>query len=68
MPMFVSAGSISRHATSSYSSTRSSESTSLNSATLVVSVGSSAGPTSPARARERPCSSRTTNDSSTEPW
>ena len=67
MPMFVSAGSASTQAISPPASAASSAGRSLNSTTAVVSVGSTAAPTRPGRARGRP-SSRITNVSSTEPW
>ncbi len=67
MPMLVSAGSARTQAISCPSSAASSAGRSLNSTTAVVSVGSTAAPTSPSRARGRPSSS-TTNVSSTEPW
>ena len=66
--MFVSAGSIRRQATSPCSSTDSTEPRSLNSATRVVSVGSTGGPTSPSRARASALLVERTNASSTEPW
>ena len=68
MPMFVSAGSISTQATSPCESASSTEPRSLNSATRVVSAGSTIGPTLPSRARSRPPASSVTKASSTLPW
>ncbi len=62
MPMFVSAGSISRQATSPCASAASTDPISLNSATRVVWAGSTIGPTLPSREP-----SSVTNASSTEP-
>ena len=66
--MFVIAGSASTHATSPGASARSSAATSLNSTAFVVSDGSTAGPTLPARLRVEPSGAATANASSTEPW
>jgi hypothetical protein len=67
MPMLVSAGSIRTAATSPCDSSLSSAAASLNSTTLVVSRGSTGGPTLPARGRG-PSGVATMNDSSTLPW
>ncbi len=64
--MLVSAGSISTAATSPWASSRSSAPASLNSATRLVSRGSTGGPTLSARACG-PSGPTTMNDSSTLP-
>jgi hypothetical protein len=66
--MLVSAGSISRQATSPWANASSTEPISLNSATRVVVAGSTAGPTLPSRERTTPSSPSVTNVSSTDPW
>jgi hypothetical protein len=68
MPMFVKAGSASTQATSSFASSRSSASTSLNSTTRVVADGCTGGPTLPGLGTTAPPSSRVAIVSSTEPW
>ena len=66
--MFVKAGSASTHATSSGARASANASTSLNSTTLVVSVGSTAAPIEPGRATTEPSSLNTAKVSSTVPW
>jgi hypothetical protein len=67
IPMLVSAGSIRRQATSPSANAASTDGRSLNSATLVVRVGSTIGPTFPSRECGTPASS-VTKLSSTVPW
>ena len=68
MPMFVIHGSISTAATSRGASAARSASTSLNSTTLVVCVGSTCGPTLPGFDAGLPSAPTTTMVSSTVPW
>ena len=65
--MFVMAGSASTQATDRSASAAASPGTSLNSATTVVSAGSTGGPTLPARATVPPSGPRTAKASSTDP-
>ena len=66
--MFVSAGSMTRTATSPCARPASTEAMSLNSATRVVWLTGTAGPTFPPRGRVSPSSPMITNVSSTDPW
>ena len=68
MPMLVIHGSMSTQATSRGASAAPSASTSLNSTTLVVCVGSTCGPTLPGLAIGSPSGPTTMIVSSTVPW
>ena len=66
--MLVSAGSMMSTATSPCASARSTEAMSLNSATRVVWLTGTAGPTLPPRGAVPPSAPVMTKVSSTDPW
>ena len=68
IPILVSAGSMSTHATSPIASAASSASRSLNGTARVVNAGSTCGPIAPGRLTVSPRSLSITSVSSTEPW